>query len=640
VTLVERDVDVWSLPLGAAAQVLHPDRALVSFGDGYSLDLGALCYARRSTPIGPTKNNACPKSLRRVALPSHEPQRAAVVRQILAYLSDQMSVAGKRPATVFASARHYLRFVEWAEQHGFDEVLTDQTVLRPAIASYVEHLRHTVATGQLALNTAAIAQQCVLVMAGDLAGVDDLHHGLNLLRIDKYSRRGTEPPAEEAQARLLALCHSVFDGLAELCLDFRAYPFALAIPPTLGAPDNCLWVFPLLKWCMAPHELARRDSLKSGFWAYDYAAGRLATVDEIAHRYVHKPDKNRLEAPAEATIASATRHLEAANGDPQHGQRRNAALLAHNAFIVLFLAHTGMNWATVRELPWADEHEINAGRLGFRAVKYRAGGRLVSFEIQSTFLRTFKKFLQLRSYLLNGVAFDRLFLAAGNTGRRLEPLKAKALTSIFDALRRLDPNLPDIKAKQWRAAKSDWLLRRTDPSTTALILQNSEATVLGAYAAGSATTQGEELRAFFDRLHASVLERGVALPGSIPNAVGACSAYGQPHQTTAAPIASDCKTPQGCLFCDKYRLHADERDTRKLLSCRYCVYQTAHLATSEEHFQQLFGPLVSRIGALLDMIDQREPGLVGKVEREVEEGELDPYWARKLEMLLELELVE
>lgn len=639
-TLQERDIDTLSLPLAAGAEVLRPDRAIMMFGSGYSLDLGSFCYSSRSAAAGPRKGCTRPKSERLVDLKSFLPKRIPFVRRALRYFSDQLSIGGKRPSTVFTMARHFASFVEWSERNLVGDIFLDGEVLKPAISGYVEHLRHVVATGKLSQNSAAMAQQTVLMVSGDLFEVDDLHHGLNLLRINKYAKESTEPPSEAAQARVLALCQSLFDGLSELCLEFKPYPYALAVPATVGAAGNRLWTFPATKWCMAPQELAARENLTYGFWAYDYESGRLADVQEIAHRYIHNKAKARREAPAETTISDATRKLAAANIDRQHGHRRNAALLAHNAFIVLFLAHTGMNWATLQELPWTDAHEVGTERQGFRAVKYRAGGRIVSFEIQAVFLPSFRKFLRLREYLLNSVEFDQLFLASGASVLRIEPLKVKALTSIFDSLRRIDPGVPDIKSRQWRAGKSDWLLRKTDPATTAIVLQNSEATVLASYAAGSPTTHGEEMGAFFDRLQSAVLEKGAVVAEGVVNAVGVCSAYGQPRQVALAVVTPDCKAPEGCLFCDKYKIHADEKDTRKLLSCRYCILQTSHLVVSEEHFQLLFGPIISRIDFLLKAIDTREPGLVARIEQEVAEGDLDPYWSSKLEMLIDLELVQ
>ena len=77
-----------------------------------------------------------------------------------------------------------------------------------------------------------------------------------------------------------------------------------------------------------------------------------------------------------------------------------------------------------------------------------------------------------------------------------------------------------------------------------------------------------------------------------------------------------------------------------MLSCRYCIQQTSHLAATEEQFQRLFTPILDRIQKVLDEIERREVGMVERIRREVEEeGELDPYWAGKLEMLMDLELV-
>src|SRR6185369_5914934 len=174
----------------------------------------------------------------------------------------------------------------------------------------------------------------------------------------------------------------------------------------------------------------------------------------------------------------------------------------------------------------------------------------------------------------------------------------------------------------------------------AISLQNSDETVRASYAAGSPVTQAEELSAFFQQLEkAAVLARGTVVDHGVEIAVGDCASYGNPHQVKSAPVQSDCKAPEGCLFCDKYKVHADEKDVRKLLSCRYCIQQTAHMVASEEHFQILFAPILTRIASLIEDIDQREPGLASRIEQEVERGELDPYWSSKLEMLIELELV-
>jgi hypothetical protein len=58
--------------------------------------------------------------------------------------------------------------------------------------------------------------------------------------------------------------------------------------------------------------------------------------------------------------------------------------------------------------------------------------------------------------------------------------------------------------------------------------------------------------------------------------------------------------------------------------------------------EAFFRPVLERIQAIIDEIAKREGNsvMVDKIRREVEEdGELDPYWASKLELLINLELI-
>ena len=66
----ERTIDILTMPLAAGAEVLRPEQVILSFGDGYSFDLGAFCYAKRTAPIGPRKNSSRPKSERLVDVSS------------------------------------------------------------------------------------------------------------------------------------------------------------------------------------------------------------------------------------------------------------------------------------------------------------------------------------------------------------------------------------------------------------------------------------------------------------------------------------------------------------------------------------------------------------------------------------------
>lgn len=638
--LISRMTELHELPLPGKIEVLHPESVILRFNSDKSVDIGSICYRQRSEPgVVKINVNGSSKAERLVEINSFDKKRCNFVARLIDYCSSAIKFGGKRPETVSSSINGVMTFMDWSDSEGYEFSLQDINVCRNLVAAYIEYLRNRVRGGEIANNTAAQNQLFLLDVLSDIYSYDNLAHGLNLLQIKKHSCHSTQPPPEEDQGRVLALCQCLFEGLSDLVLNNQKYPHALRVPRTMGAKNDQLWIFPSKKWCMPPHELINRESLKQGFWAFDYENGMIAAPEDIWFRYTINPERVKRTAPAKLSIRSARKDLEAANSDAKNRYRLNAALFAHNAFLVLFVANTGINWAPLRQLKWNENYEVGTERQGYRSIKFRSNGRKVSFEIQSIFLKTFKRFLDLRTYLLKDKSFDYLFFASGNFVKDIHPLFTKTLSSIIESLQRLDPDMPSIMSRQWRAGKSDWLLRNTDPATTARILQNSEETVLRSYAEGSLTSQMEEMGCFFDQIQRAVINRGSKVRGSISSALGCCSSFGTPKQISSAPIQSDCHSPEGCLFCDKYKVHADEKDVRKLLSCKFCLQNSAQMASSEEQFQELFGPILKRIDQLLEEISRRESSLVSSVKKEVDKGELDSYWAGKYEMLMDLKLV-
>ena len=50
-------------------------------------------------------------------------------------------------------------------------------------------------------------------------------------------------------------------------------------------------------------------------------------------------------------------------------------------------------------------------------------------------------------------------------------------------------------------------------------------------------------------------------------------------------------------------------------------------------------PIIDRINSILSDLKKYNLTLVERISSEVEEGELDTYWARKLEMFIELDFI-
>ena len=97
------------------------------------------------------------------------------------------------------------------------------------------------------------------------------------------------------------------------------------------------------------------------------------------------------------------------------------------------------------------------------------------------------------------------------------------------------------------------------------------------------------------------------------------------------------------FFCQHYAVHADEEDLRKLLSFNYVIEQTRALAASDKHFSDLFGEVLRKIEIVTLAIMETQKissDICDRIRVEVFEHEkLSSYWLRKLEMLIDMELI-
>jgi len=631
--LTQHPTSVYELPLANEIQILRPEQVVLRFGIAGSVDIGSLCYLYR----GANKRKTVDHS-QMVDTSSFDSLRAKRVSALITFISDCSRYTGLRAGTLHSKFHSFAsNFMSWADGNGHADLFDDEDATRGAFRGYVAHLRERVLQNRISVNSATILQENALWVLKNFLNIDDLIRGVNLLSRSGKAIEQTMPPCENSQGKVIALCEALFFGLSDLVIEDRHYPFQLKIPDYLQWESNAIWAFPLCKWFMPPNQYAGCLEGEPPARAYNYAAGRVAFLDEIKHNYTtaYRPM---------TAIRTAQARISAANQDSRDCARIQAAQLAHNAFAMMFVASTGMNKTQVLELAWNDdEFELGAERQGFRTLKWRAGGKSCKFEITPVFLPKFRRFLKLRRYLLNGAKCDYLFFTLGvrpNKSSVPRQLGKQVFSSFIKTLDIFDPGVR-VTVREWRAAKGDWLIKNTDPATAALVLQNSERALLKHYAAGSPTEHLNEMSRYFDKVSHVVANNGQQIEHGVERATGVCCDYGSPHEVAEnVPVKPDCRAPEGCLFCNKFKVHADERDTRKLLSCRYCLLLTAPLAASQEQFQSLFAPILDRIQSILDEIDVREHGLVSRIRIEVEdEGELDSYWAGKMEMLTTLELV-
>lgn len=401
------------------------------------------------------------------------------------------------------------------------------------------------------------------------------------------------------------------------------FPYRIEMPSYLRYPENSLWVMPSITLYKNRKELIEEP--KS--YGYNYLDGTIISDSEFKEKYnkYYKGEKKR-----------AIKNIDDASKDYWHGCRMRLASEGLNGYIVQFMAATGMNWAQLIDLTWDEDYETTTSNQGFRTIKWRANGKTVSFELPISAMPDFRRYLALRNHILNGRKINKLFFIWSKSGE-IRPI-SYGLNGFFERMTKIDSEFQSITSRKWRAAKSDWLIRNTDPAVAALVLQNTERTVLQHYAEGSESAHHEEMGSFLSAVAEKVLVGSSAPNVHTPISIGHCKEINNPMPiSTSAKIPKECLGNEGCFYCAHFRIHADEEDIRKLLSCRYVLLYLKGRFITEESVPDEMTNLLRRINDVIHEISASEGKLVSRVSEEVDAGELSRYWSLKFEMLLELE---
>lgn len=614
------------MPLTEGTTLLRPERALLKWeGISNRSDIGQICYLTRDTSSTRHTRHTFDHT-------SFSSERAKVVRMLVKQLSERLTLGAMRPNTVYLALRGVLDFANWADRLGLHQVLCDEKATAEAVHRYFREKREQVSLGNLNHNTVARLQPNLLSMLRELFRNDDFCADARVLRQQHYAYAPTVVPDAEAQAALLAWADALFSSISTLVLDFKPYPVRV----TTARGENL---------CLVPHTHGRGEGHDSnGLFGWNLETGQLRTREELTRRLAEAGAKNPRHRSWGIARLTA-KHLTAANEDVQSPIRRSHASMAASCFAALFLAETGVSLAQLLAMKWSPElaaslRDASVVRQKFREVKYRAGGMEVTFTVSLAFMPKLKAYLALRKYLVQDADCDTLFVVVGHHAqlRRLTGLSTQFLDRLYSRLGTLGIVLPRISARQWRAAKQDWAVSNHGPVVAARLMGHSLATALRSYSNGTDTAHKAEMGAFLASVEKTVLKAGNDPAGSIKSAVGVCIEFHKPAPIAASvTVQPDCRSTEGCLFCDQYRVHADATDIRKLLSCRHCIRLASGRAGSFEQYESSFGAVLRRVEFLLNELCKRDAALVGQIEHDVDiDGNLDAFWSTKLDQLYEL----
>jgi integrase len=481
--MIKRSATVIKLPIDHESLINSPENIILDFGQKGTLDIGALCYLTRDN-----KFNRCKRYITRpVDLNSYCEERAHHIQKLI--LDTSKSIQFSETST---SKAHYqiqaglIPFINWIDEHGHHKSFYSEASARPVFREYNLFVLRRISKGEINSTTASAQIRSLLSILNQHLNIENLHEGVNIPRKKISETNTTEPVEEASQARFLSLCKTLFDGLSNFVINNHPYPFALHPPKHLAVDNHTMWIRPKSKWlAYTPSKKQTGDELFSYYFPETPIHLDGDTLDTLFSALKNKLKKEE-------------KNLKQANANRNSHHRRRMAKIAHDAFFQLFLAHTGVNLTQASQLWWEGDYSLEMDRQGFRTIKWRARGLVQSFEIQSIFTKDFKAFLELRKYLLKKNTASHLFFKLGSKGKsQPKPVTSTDSGNFYKILLKIDPELPKITSRQWRASKADWMLRNGVPSQiTAIALQNSEATIRKSYAAGSPITHRQEMSTF------------------------------------------------------------------------------------------------------------------------------------------------
>lgn len=639
---ISRPIVTIELPLTPHARILHPDQIIIRIAEGYE-DVGALCYSLRSDKARK------PRQPREVVMDSIIEQRPKQILKTIKALSSLRADGGRSENTIRHYAKLFIAFVDWADANGFQNCLDggDSTLQAFRAWSHETKERYRRQEFGEAFHNYRLTYISELLEA--TTGLQNLMQGIRKLTKKSRLDGGTEPLALHDFGHAVAINQCLFDSLCDLVLEQRPFPYKLELPNSLGWPENHLWLFPTNLWRLPPH--LRSDPIRGatarGSWAYDYNNGRLATVDEIVHRYKAKEASLRIRQ-ARKCIRRAQQQIDKANADRVNTWRMVLGMYAQRAFLFLFICNTGCNDQLVRDLE-TDGKAIDATvrNQRFRALKWRASGKEVELVAPATFMTRLRRFMELRRYLLQGRNTPYLFFTCGrrNTSPPARMFSHELGSYYYKLLKQIDPQLPRLGSRALRATIDDYYLRFHGNVVAAAVMGHNPETELRNYGRGSAKDHHDQMTRFMSSVAESARRQRVISVAAVATDSppleegGSCHDFGHPEALAdLVPIRPDCKDAQGCLFCRNRVLIANEDDARKVASAAYVMEQ---LILGPKH-EEALRPLISKCDEDLNKIAAFPScrDMVEKVKRDVYESEqLTPFWADKYHLFLELGII-
>lgn len=457
------------------------------------LDVGALCYQRRGKSGSHQIGNP-------VDLSSLENARILFAQAVIEDLRL------RNTATMVQRFRESKAFIDWIDAQEQLYAFDDVEAMKNAYGDYTRHLLHRMnssgISGQRLTQSSASAYQAaarsvVLLATGlsepEIKGIVAL---INQKR-DHPNHVNMKLPNADVQAQTFAALTNYVEEAHRLLVGNGTLPLHLVSPNgescylysvTVNSEKSKAAKFSLAPLLLQSPEFPTWDEVKSH---YELIGDSAALVIERA-------------------LYDATRELWRKNNkDLRCFLRQAFGAHAIAAGMLTLIAATGCNLSVAKNLE-IDTLKIVPSTQGqrFSGTKARAGGKTVVPEFGARFVPVFKKYLELRKWVLNGRESALVF---PNISPR-HGITPAGITSVESLKRLLAKALPKtvwVTPTQWRKNVSYQYVKFSggDMTLTAEKLSNTEVTVRQAYSRPALENFAGEIAGFFEAMHRTAIDR-------------------------------------------------------------------------------------------------------------------------------------
>jgi hypothetical protein len=590
---------------------------------------GEICYLsfkkKRTNSVG----TICKLS---VIIDSLAPERVVISKILLEYIND-LFMDGLRDITIFGRIKKIHTFIKYLHTNNIKFQLEKKSI-QTALIHYSEYLQHRIKIYDkelkigLTKGTAHNYQNwvltfCAYILKTDILALLDAHY---IIVSSNNERVKTQVLSNENCGVQFSQYTSIFRRFSSIVLDHETFPLSFDLV------KETYWVTHLGKIIHSSGDIL----YKSG--VFNFNEGRNYTKDEITSckRYKNQSEINE--------AIKIQRQQKEKSNTYYSSPRLFLAIYACKSYFMHFLFITGENDSTAANILFNENYTVENSYANFKSIKWRANGRTVKYDIQSEFIHDFKIYLRLRNYLLKhyNEMHRTLFLDIRNkklTIPNSSGSHSSYIRQYFSSV--FSKNNFDSPSKRIRVTKGLWIRNNYGGSLSSYILQHSDKASNASYTSSNYEKSSEELTHYFSELTNQLLDSpGIEKSTPSGNCVEPNTPQALSDTSSLNVLTIDCGDQKSCFFCSKYRVHGDEIDIRKLLSIKYIINQTEHLAASIEHFNNTYTLVLTHIDALLSkirLLGEEQAELIINIHQQVfEQEKLSDYWYRKLELLDEL----